>query len=78
MEKADYYLFKGRYVQEYIIIFFLLLCTLGICNFACIAPTDSAVSNPLSASMMSPGNSFLKIPQLSVIRLSLAQPPHAS
>ena len=49
----------------------------GIFKLACILATSSAISNPLSASTMSPGSNLLKNPELTVKCLSLTLPPQA-
>ena len=49
----------------------------GITYLACFMPTVSAVVNPLSAIIMSPGISLSSKPQFSVKYLSEVLPPHA-
>ena len=44
----------------------------------CIRPTESEMLEPLSAKIISPGKSLSKIPEFSVMYLSLACLPHIS
>lgn len=55
----------------------LPLVNAGITSLACFSPTLSAIVNPLSAIIMSPGISLSSKPQFSVKYLSEVLPPHA-